>query len=245
MCIRDRGEVVASVPGPDQHHVVAAFGYRDFVYKPDSDFDWRGEHLRIGYRNTVWRGDPETEKAASIELGASYALGRRGYRGAAFANSCAPGEPIEPQCFMPTDSARADLNHTVSVSAAYTGERIYSARYELQANDSNSFGQSLIRQRLELSLTSELFGSGVFATAKVAVLFNHFLDPLLLARDVSAQTFDSIDDENRNSASVHASRALLGRWSAEARYALFTNEFATQERTFRRQTIYAGLIYKL
>ena len=238
------GELVASVPGPDNHRVSAALGYRDFIYKPNDDFDWRGEHFRLSFLSTLWRGDPEQEAAAAIDLSVSYGLGRRNYEGGAFANSCPPGDPITPECFMPTDARRRDLHHTLAGSVSYTGDRIYGARYELRVNDSNSFGQSLVRQRLELSFTSGIGDSGIFATAKVAVLFNHFLDPLLLARDVSSQSFDSIDDENRNGLSLHASKETSENLSVEARYALFTNEFATQERTFRRQTFYAGLVYR-
>ena len=35
-----------------------------------------------------------------------------------------------------------------------------------------------------------------------------------------------------------------GKWSVEARYALFSNEFATRQLTFRRQIFYAGTVYR-
>lgn len=239
------GEALASLPGPGRHRVIAAAGYRDFVYKPDDDFDWRGEHLRLAYSTDFWRGDPDSEDSAAIEIGASYSLGRRAYRGFAFTNVCPPGSDIGPECFVATENKRRDLHHTLAAEVSYTGERIYSARYQLQITDSNSFGQSLVRQRLELSLTSELFGSGVFVTALLALQLNHFLDPLLLARDVNAQSFVSIDQENRNSLAVHASRKVGERLSLEARYTFYTNEFATQERPFRRYTAYAGVSWSL
>ena len=239
------GELTCAVPGPDRHRVLAAAGYRDFVYKPNDDFSWRGEHLRLSYANDFWLGDPDTEQASAIELSAGYALGRRQYRGPAFANGCMSGAEIGPDCFVPTENLRRDLHHAISAEASYIGARIYGARYELQVTDSNSFGHSLVRQRLDLSMTSEVPWTKVVATLKLTLLINHFLDPLLLARDIDAQTFVSIDDENRNSISLHASRGLGGAWAVEARYALFTNEFATQERRFRRQTLYGGLVYTL
>lgn len=239
------GELTAAIPGPDRHRVVAAAGFRDFVYKPNADFDWRGEHVRLTYANDVWLGDPDKEQAAAIELAASYTLGRRNYEGMAFANGCLPGAEITPDCFIATANPRRDLHHAVTLESSYTGARIYSARYQLQITDSNSFGQSLVRQRLDLSVTSEIPRTRIFATLKLAVLFNHFLDPLLLARDVDAQTFDSIEDENRNAVILHATRDLGESLAIEARYALFTNEFATDERRFRRQTLYGGLVYRI
>lgn len=239
------GELTCAVPGPDRHRVLAAAGYRDFVYKPNGDFNWRGEHLRLTYANDFWLGDPDTEQASAVELSVGYALGRRQYQGMAFANGCTSGAEIGPDCFVATENPRRDLHHAISVDASYVGARIYSARYQLQITDSNSFGQSLVRQRVDVSVTSEIPSTGVFATLKLTVLFNHFLDPLLLARDVNAQTFVSIDDENRNAISAHATRDLGGSWALEGRYAFFTNEFATDERRFRRQTIYGGLVYTL
>jgi hypothetical protein len=239
------GEIVASVPGPASHQIVAGAGYRDFVYKPDSDFDWHGEHVRLSYATELWRGDPDAEEAAAIELRASYGLGRRDYTGAAFANGCGPDDELGPECFVVTDNGRRDLHHTAAVESSYTGERIYAARYQLQVTDSNSFGQSLVRQRLELSLTSRLPATRIFATLKLALQVNHFLDPLLLARDVNDQSFVSIDDENRNAAVVHLSRQIGERVAIEARYALYTNEIATDERPFRRHTAYGGIVWNL
>jgi hypothetical protein len=243
--VTSTGELTAAIPGPERHRVLAAAGYRDFVYKPNADFDWRGEHVRLTYANDFWLGDPDTEEAASIELSLGYVLGRRNYEGMAFANGCSDDVEIGPECFVATENPRGDLHHVVSVESSYVGARIYSARYQLQITDSNSFGQSRVRQRFDLSITSEIPRTGIFATLKVAVLFNHFLDPLLLARDVDAQTFDSIEDENRNALILHATRDIGEDLAIEARYALFTNEFATDERRFRRQTVYGGLVYRI
>jgi hypothetical protein len=125
----------------------------------------------------------------------------------------------------------------------YTGDRIYAGRYELQVLDSNSYGQSLVRHRLELTVTSEL-AAGVLVTARGVVQYNVFLDAQLVPDDDNAQTFVSIEDENRNALVLHASRELAGGWTAEARYAFYSNEFATEEIRFRRQTGYLGLVYR-
>lgn len=232
-----------AIAGPGEHRVRGRVGYRTFNYKPDPDYDWAGEQYGLTYQTTIWRGDEEDVEAASFDLNIGYGLGRRRYHGRAFTNACAEESPTEPDCFVPTDIERIDLAHSAHGELVYTGDRIYSARYVVRVNDSNSFGQSLVRQRLELGLTTELFWK-VYLTATGAVMLNIFLDPLLLAPDVNSQSFVSIEDENRNSLLLHLSRELGGGWAAEARYAIYSNEFATEELSFRRQTAYLGAVYQ-
>jgi hypothetical protein len=238
------GEGTATLVGASGHRLTAMAGYRAFRYKPNQDFDWRGEHVGLLYQGTFWRGDPDRDdNAASIELSAGYRIERRGYEGPARTNSCADQDSPEPSCSAGTELERADLNHSLAAEVLYTGRRVYSARYELQVNDSNSFGESLVRQRLQLDVTTELFRD-LFLTAEATVLVHIYLDPLLVARDVQALTFVSIDEENRNSLSLHLSRAFGPRWSLEGRYAIYSNEFTNQELTFRRQTAYLGVVYR-
>ena len=72
---------------------------------------------------------------------------------------------------------------------------------------------------------------------------NIFLDSLLITRDVNSQSFVSIDDENCNSLSLILSRDLSTSVAVEGRYVIFSNEFATEELDFRRQTAYLGFVY--
>ncbi len=239
------GAVALSLVGPSAHRVTAHAGYRRFRYKADDRFDFDGDHYGVRFATTIWRGDTDTaadEDPTSVDVTAQYRFERRNYTGFAFTNGCADDDAPMPACFVPTTLSRVDLNHSAYAEVAYTGARIYSARYELQVNDSNSEGQSLVRHRVEVGVTAEP-AARTLVTAKVVVQYNVFLDPLLLARDVQAQSFITIDDENRNAAIVHATRELTDEWSAEARYALYTNEFATQELSFRRHTAYVGLVF--
>lgn len=239
------GEVSAALVGAGGHRVTALAGYRAFHYKPDPTIDWRGEHLGLVYQGTLWRGDPDRDDdAASIDLSAGYRVELRDYATSARTGACADPDSPEPRCTSGTDLGRADLNHSLAAEAIYTGRRIYSARYELQMNDSNSFGESLVRQRLRLGFTTELLRE-LYLTAEATVLIQIYLDPLLIPRDEQALTFISIDEENRNSLSLHLSRPLGRALSVEARYAIYSNEFTNQDLTFRRQTVYAGLVYRM
>lgn len=230
--------------GEGGHRVTGLVGYRLFTYKPDPLFDWQGDSYGLSYQTTVWRGDPDQDaSAASFDVLTAYRVERRGYDSTARTSSCANDDSPDPLCSAGTRIERADLHHSVAAEVIYTGERVYSARYEVQVNDSNSFGESWVRQRLELGATAGLPG-GLFLTAEIAVLLNIYRDPLLLSRDEQAQSFVSIEDENRNAASLHLARPLGPSWAIEARYALYSNEFTNQELSFRRQIFYVGAVYR-
>jgi hypothetical protein len=228
--------------GQGSHRLSLAAGGRDFRYKPDPDFDWRGDHYGLRYQTAIWRGDPDQSlDAAAIEIDLEYELERRAYAGRAFTNHCA-GDASDPSCFVPTMFARADLHHRAELEVAWTGDRLWSAGYQIEVNDSNSYGQSLVRQRVELGMTTETWAK-VFLTARAALQLTSFLDPLLLARDVNAQSFLTIDDENRNSLTLLLARDVTREWTVEARYAIYGNELS-DDVSFRRQTAYLGAVYQ-
>ncbi len=232
-----------ALPSESEHRIRILAGVRSFSYKPDADFDWQGAELGVRYATVFWRGDPDEEGASSVDLRGGYQVGLRSYQGAAFRNTCPPGQMASPQCFVPTAQKRSDLHHALVGEVVYTGKQIYSLLYGAQINDSNSYGQSSIRQRLELSMTTEL-PAGIFLTASAVLRLNTFLDPLLLARDVESQSFVSIEDESRNALQFHFARDLSEHLGMEARLSMYRNEFATEELRFRRQTAYLGVVYR-
>jgi len=230
--------------GESAQHVSLSAGLRAFQYKPDARYDFVGEHVQLDWRKTFEPADDSDEP--TWELGAWYGFTRRAYNDVAalHAYTCIDDQDhlVEP-CLVSTRADRIDLAHNAGAELTYTGERIYAARYEATATLSNSFGQSLVRHRLELSATSETVWS-IFVTARAVVQVNQFLDPLLLTYNIGALT---IEDENRNALILHATRDLGSgaHWAIEARYSFYSNEFATQSLLFRRQTGYLGLVWRL
>lgn len=238
-------ELSLQLPSEGEHRITALANTRAFVYKPDADFNWTGEHVGLRYQNLWWIGDPDKdENASSLDIRMNYKVGLRRYEGVAFRNACSSEQMASPECFVPTLGRRTDMNHTGLAEAVYTGRNIYSLLYGAQFVDSNSYGQASLRQRLEVSITTEL-PAKVFLTAQATLRLNTFLDPLLLARDVQSQTFVSIEDENRNSLKLDFARDIGESMALEARLAIYSNEFATQELKFRRQTAYFGLVYRI
>lgn len=239
------GELAMTIRGPDDHSLTLTGGAQRFLYKACSQFDWTGERYGLRYQTTTWRGDPDEDlDAASIDLRVEYELQNRAYSGELLVNNCPPGTELESTCLGTVGMARADLYHAISAEVIYTGDRIYSARYELGITDSNSFARSLIRQRIELGVTTELFYK-IFLSAKAAVQLDIYPDSLIVAPDqVTGIEDPTIDEENRNSLSVHLSRDLGDTWTLEGRYALYSNEFAGIGQDYQRQVVYLGAIYR-
>lgn len=211
-------------------------GGRRLDYKPDPDFDWTGQAAAVRLVDEVWRGSDDRW----IDLAVGYRLERRGYRGLAFTDGCAPSEPRTPACFVPTQAARADLQHVGAVEVTYTGGAVLSAGYQLVENDSSSFGSSFARHRATLSATTSL--GRWFATATVTGQLDRYRDPLLVTDDLN-QTFASIDDENRSGGALRLARGL-GAWELEGRYAFQADASGGDDRTYRRHLVYIGVTWE-
>lgn len=216
--------------------VGAAAGWRFFSYKPDGAFDFDGPHagLSVGQR---FHSD---DASRQLSWGAAYSAGVRRYSSPALANFCPPDMPIAPSCLAVTARSRSDLFHDLAADVTYTSTFILGLRLGLQVNDSNSFAQSLVRGRGELSATVELPGDFV-VTAKLVLQVDAYVDGLLLGGDVG--TFTTIEDEARNALIVHVTRDLSDAWTLEARFAAYQNAFAADAIAYSRQTGYIGLIY--
>jgi hypothetical protein len=242
-------ELHLTLLGNERHELTMLGGYRDFRYKPDANFDWGGEHYGARYRTTRWLDGGDTAVAA-LELSAAYELERRAYQGAALrTGSCPEDTPGPAPCLYLTGERRSDLAHRGSAEAVYTGDRIYSGRYQIDVIDSNSAGAyAQVRHRLQLGVTSELF-AGLIATAEVTLQVIRYGDTLLLARGsdlpvTDPDSFVATDDENRNAVTLHLARDLGRAWSLEGRYAHYTSALAAPELGFRRQLLYLGVAYR-
>jgi hypothetical protein len=235
--------LAVTLAGEGAHRVTLAAGVRAFAYKPDARYDFVGEHADL-----VWRGhwvsgddddDPTADPAmwdAEVQLG----VARREYDAPVVLDLCPPGQ-TEFACLGLGDRARVDLEPHAGVMFAYTGAVILEARYLAALVQSNSFGQSYLRHRVEASLTAEL-PLELLVTLRGVLQLTQFLDPLLLSRDVGIL---NLDEENRNVVSLRLARELGHGLTAEARVDVYRNEFATQELRFARETAYLGLLVRL
>ena len=220
-----------------------------YVYPPDRKQNWygMGGSLRFGHTFSFGRNQGggldlgPSIALRNIELFGDYRFSANRFRGNALGDFCG-ADAVEPSCVIQTGRPRRDFRHSVRAGVTYTGNQIVSLLYQFHWVDSNSFGYSSMRHQVELSMSSQL-PAQLIGTLKGVVVYNMFLDPFLIARDVQTQDFVAIDDESRNGLIVQLSRDFGDAMTIEARYAIYSNEFATKHVSFRRQVAFLGASY--
>lgn len=133
--------------------------------------------------------------------------------------------------------ARRDREVTVTLRAAYRGAVVIGGEYLARIQRSTSELESIDRHR-----------ASAFATFPLPFeLTGNIAAALQVSNGVSVTDTKYLaeDDENQNSVQLQLSRVITGGLSAEVRYALFANQFTTAEVDFLRQTIYAGISYRI
>jgi hypothetical protein len=218
-------------------------GYRGFEWKPDPAFDFQAGQAGASSLLKLHVGPPDGEH--EIDLAATYHFERRQYPGPQEVNGCMPGEPLRDTCITFGTDRRGDWFHDAMVELTYVTKVLASVGYGVQLNQSNSFGQSLLRHIITVKLAFRLPWE-IYVTLKGQLLLNRYLDPILLDRQVNSQTFISIEDENRNAVVIDLERPFSRIGLAlNARYSLYTNELSDSPVSFLRQVVYLGLTYRL
>jgi hypothetical protein len=223
-------------------------GYRGFQYKPDYFFSFQAAQANVFLATRAVAGSGT--RTHEVGFSANYHLERRWYAGNRDELRddpqivCDPGRP-ETGCITNTLERRLDWFHEGLFELNYLGPLLVSTSYAIQLNVSNSFGQSLLRHIFTVRLSARLFWE-IYGTVKAQVLYNNYLDPVLL-NIVTSTTPISIEDENRNALIVDLERPI-GRTGVaiQARYSLYTNELTSNSPVeFIRHVIYLGVSYKV
>lgn len=241
---RNLGGDAVVVLGRGDDHLTLALGGRDFVYKPRAAmapahlFDWRGPVAGAQFDTTLWQ---TSDRTANLELRTGLAFEQRSYASTAVA-SCAPDDNVVDPCSMPTSLRRRDRYQRAGLELTWTGGLVATASYQATVIDSNSYGQSLTRQRITAQVTAELFGR-LLATVAATLQIDLYPDGLPVETDVLHQEFTSLEDENRSSLQILLARPLSKVWSIEARGALWRDFASISAATFRRTLFYAGVVY--
>jgi hypothetical protein len=141
-----------------------------------------------------------------------------------------------------TTLLRRDRHQRASVELDWVGDVVATVGYQLTVIDSNSYGQSLIRHRITSSATAEL-ADKLFATATATLQIDQYPDRVVVEKDIQHQEFTNLEDENRSSLQVRIARELSDTWLLEARGAIWRDFGNTGTASFRRELIYAGVVY--
>jgi hypothetical protein len=219
----------------DDHHLTLGVGMRDFWYKPSTahEFDWRGPAANARLDAMLWQTPDKTQ---SLELAATFGFEDRNYQSYAL-YSCSPDE--DP-CTMDTTLRRRDRYQRAGLELKWTGHLVATGGYQATVIDSNSFGQSLVRQRIMGSVTMELLGA-VLITTTAVLQIDQYPDGILID-DLQHQELTSLEEENRSSLQVLIARKLSPAWSLEARGAVW-RDFGNGAASFRRELASAGVVY--
>lgn len=217
-------------------------GVRGFEWKPDAAFDFIAGQLDALTLVRFTAGPPEREH--EIDLSAGYHLERRFYGGMREVNNCPPGM-LADTCIGNGGGNRSDWFHEGTLDFTWIRVVLLGVGYAVQLNQSNSFGQSLLRHIVSLKLSARLPWQ-LYLTVKGQLFINRYLDPVLLDRQVNSQTFISIEDENRNAVIADLERPIGKSGVAiSLRYSLFTNELSSAPVTFIRHVAYVGVSYRV
>lgn len=235
------GDVLVVMRKDEDTALTLGFGGRRFVYKPCNKFDWYGPSATARLDLALWQQSGGTR---SLELSAFAAVEARSYNDVAFANACADDEmPANPaDCSAPTSLDRSDRYHRIGAELTWIGGVVAAIGYQLAVTDTNSYGQALVRHRVNLSATRELFGS-VYGTALVTLQYDQYLDGLIVQKDLQNQTFTTLDDENRSSFQVRLAKQLSPTFSLESRIAYWRDLGGGDDSSFRRTLFYLGGVY--
>lgn len=232
---------LVALRGGDNRTLSMSFGGRAFEYKPDADFNWAGPAATARLDVTLWEADGGTR---NLEVAAFAGVEARAYESTAAVNVCPEDAmPEDPRdCSAGTTLPRRDRYHRFGVEVTWTGSVVAQIGYQLAVNDSNSFGQSLVRHRVNLSVTRDLPWK-LYGSALAILQFDQYLDGLIVQEDLQNQTFTTLDDENRSSLQIRIARELSKSWSIESRGAIWRDLDSDPATSFRRAIIYLGVIF--
>lgn len=230
------GDAVLVIGRDDERRLTLGLGVRDFSYKPDHTFDWRGAVASARLDTLLWQGPEKTE---SLELATAFNFEARRYASDAV-TSCTPDQAPSDVCTMNAMVSRDDRYQRASADLRWTGAVIATGGYQLTVIDSNSYSQSLIRHRLVAAVTMEVFHK-VLGTVTGALELDSYPDGIPIANALQHE-FTNLDDENRSSVQLLLSRELTSAWSLELRGAIW-RDFANAGMSYRRELVYAGAIY--
>jgi hypothetical protein len=232
-------DAVLALGGGEDRRLTLAVGGRDFRYKPSHPFDWRGPVANARLDVVLWQTSGKTK---TLELETALGFEERTYASNALASTCPSAATPDPLCSAGTSLVRRDRYQRGSFELNWVGEVVATAGYQLTVIDSNSYGQSLIRHRITASGTVELTDK-LFGTVTATLQIDQYSDGVLVEKDLQHQEFTNLEDENRSSLQVRIAREISPAWSLESRGAVWRDFGNTGAASFRRELIYAGVIY--
>lgn len=138
-----------------------------------------------------------------------------------------------------TTDKRKDINHSVMLRMNYDDDILISIAYSPEINNSNSAGESVFRQRFQISIASQILYD-IYLNILLSFMISSFKDGIL----ISDQLLLVNDNENRNYIIIKLSREILRNLMLEMRYSYYYSEFSNYITRFSRYTLAFGICLK-
>ncbi|HET6280976.1 MAG TPA: hypothetical protein VFH73_08420 [Polyangia bacterium] len=219
-----------------------ATGYRLFVFKPDQNFNFRAPLASLDLR---WSAE-SADGGAEWDLGVGGSFELRAFEGTRLVNACVPPSSIGMTC-PPVAAAgdRRDYFGLGHLELTRTGRVLLGAGYALHWNQSNSFGESVLRHLVVARFALGL-PLGLYLASRGELLIARYRDPVIVGQlTTGGKMFVSIDDENRSGLRVDLSRAVTDGIQVIARYTLYVNELGNTRGRFVRHTSLLSVAFSL
>ena len=210
----------------------AGGGYRWFTYKPDGAFSFHAPTAFLSLRH-VLPGDL-LSGAADWEWSAGGSFEAREFEGTACtAIGCdqVSGNPRHRDGFW--------IGHA---EGSRTGAWLLGSGLAVHFNQSNSYGESLLRGLLHVRAVVPM-PAELSLSLRAEVVATRYRDPLTFLQPVAGLPSASIEDESRSTLRVEVSRLFEGRFELGARYVYYTSAPASGAIEFRRQTVLVYLAF--
>jgi hypothetical protein len=204
-------------------------GYRWFTFKPEEAFSFHAPTAFLAIRQLL-PGDL-LAGGADWEWGAGASFEARVFDGAACTDTgCDQGRG------NPRHRDRFWIGHA---EWSRTGAWLLGSGLAVHFNQSNSYGESLLRGLLHVRAVVPLPGE-LSLSMRAEVVATRYRDPLTFLQPVAGLPSVSIEDEGRSTLRVELSRLFEGRFELGLRYVFYTSAPSTGTIEFRRQT---ALVY--
>jgi hypothetical protein len=216
-------------------------GWRWFVFKPERSFDFSGPTAEASYRQT-FASPPAAEGAEPTSPGAQWDLtaglgveDRRFQVGRCRSLDTCPAPP--------GTEARRDRFWTAHAEATRTGALLLGAGLLVGLNDSNSYGEGLLRLIASLR-GAVLLPWQLSLSGRVELVATRYREAVPVGHNGTTGMFVSVEDEGRSALRLELVRPLTAAVELGARYTFYAQTPAGGPVTFQRQLflIYAAFL---
>lgn len=138
-----------------------------------------------------------------------------------------------------TTDKRSDNNHNFSIRFNYESDILISLAYNPEINISNSAGESVFRQRFQLTLSTQIIYD-IYLNLLLSIMISSFSDGILVSDEILLLS----DNENRNYIILKLSREVFKKTFLELKYSYYYSEYSNYATRFTRYVLSLGLCFK-